>query len=853
MCSLESEISSVKFSTKLQLSKGSQTVQAIPAARICKFGRPRVSALILLALLHVFFAGTIAHAQSPTPEKDAPAAASHSEAQPLESSTAPVNFKSLPKNLFMDQKDFWTAPFHMTQKQWEWAFPAILAGGGLILADKRLEKHVPTDPSTVSHAVTASNAGVAALAGAGAGFFLLGQVKSNDQERETGILSGEAAIGALIDTEIFSYAAGRERPFTGTSPGRFFVGGDSFPSTHASISWAIASVIAHEYPGPLTQLLAYGAAGGVSAARFAGQKHFASDIVIGSALGWYMGRQVYMSRSHYSDADIAKYGTFDNGDDNPHRNLGSSYVPLDSWVYPALERLAALGYIQTDSLSIRPWTRLECQRLLGEAEDHGADSDAPEDVERLYAALSTEFKRESDLMDGERNLGVQPESAYSRFLGISGTPLTDNYHFGQTLLNDYGRPYEEGFNAVDGASGWGTVGPFVLYARGEYQYSPSAPAPTQAELNFFGVDQWPNGPALPVASISRFKLLDTYLGMNFANWQISFGRRSFWWGPSEGGTMLYSNNAAPLSNMVTLDRVTPFRLPWLFRYLGDIRFEGFIGHMTGLQFQTTVYSGATMPAVFGQYGKNLHPQPFLSGGKLSFKLTPNFEFGMAKTTIYGGPGNPVNVTTFLQSTFGVHVHGDVLGDGRTTADVSYRVPGLRDWLTFYAESFSEDEISPIPYLRKSSSQGGLYFPKLPWMNKLDLRLEGGYTDPIVFCGSCTYSNAQYVSGYNNDGRLIGTWIGRAAQGELIRTNYWLSPKRKIGLELRHRTIDRQFLPQGGNQNDVAVNADIFAGSGFRFSSNLQYERWDIPLLATTRQSNVAASLQFSFWPTPKSQ
>jgi hypothetical protein len=97
--------------------------------------------------------------------------------------------------------------------------------------------------------------------------------------------------------------------------------------------------------------------------------------------------------------------------------------------------------------------------------------------------------------------------------------------------------------------------------------------------------------------------------------------------------------------------------------------------------------------------------------------------------------------------------------------------------------------------------------------------------------------------------LIGTWIGRAAQGELIRTNYWLSPRKKIGLELRHRIIDRQYLPQGGSQNDVAVNADIFAGPGFRISGNIQYERWQIPLLATNRQSDVAASFQFSFWPS----
>ena len=284
-------------------------------------------------------------------------------------------------------------------------------------------------------------------------------MQSDDQKRETGILAGEAAIGALADTEIFKYAAGRERPFTGTSPGRFFVGGDSFPSAHSSISWAIASVIAHEYPGPLTQLLAYGTAGGVSAARWAGQKHFFSDVAIGAALGWYLGREVYRSHSHYSDADMAKYGTFIRAEetdseaqrvDRP-RMMGSSYLPLDSWAYPALERLAALGYIHSASLSVRPWTRLECARLILEAANHGAASDAPDEVRELYDSLSREFAYESQLMNGLQNLNAQEESAYSRFLGISGNPLTDNYHFGQTVLNDYGRPYQEGFNGVDGA------------------------------------------------------------------------------------------------------------------------------------------------------------------------------------------------------------------------------------------------------------------------------------------------------------------------------------------------------------------------------------------------------------------
>lgn len=795
--------------------------------------------------------------QNTTPDPSAP-----SSPIPVFSAST-VDIKSLPKNLFVDQKDFWTAPLHFTGKQWEWVAPSLVIGGLLIKADNNIEKHVPSSTNTVSLASTTSNVGVAALAASGAGLFLLGHIQSDDQKRETGILAGEAAIGALVDTEIFKYAAGRERPFTGSGTGRFFVGGDSFPSEHSSVSWAIASVIAHEYPGPLTQILAYGTAGGVSAARWAGQKHFASDVLIGAALGWYVGRQVYRAHSQYSDAEMARYGTFSKTEESEEKQaldktrfMGSSYVPLDSWVYSAVQRLAALGYIQSESLSIRPWTRLECARLLSEAAQQGANSDAATDVQQLYTSLSKEFGYESELINGENgqgNLNLQFESAYSRFLGISRSPLTDNYHLGQTLLNDYGRPYEKGFNAVDGASGYATAGPLVLYVRGEYQYAPSASAPAQSELNFFHeTDAWPTGPALPVASISHFKLLDTYLGLNLGNWQFSFGRNSLWWGPSEGGNMTFTNNAPPLNNMFTVDRVSPLRLPGFFRYLGDIRFQFFIGHMSGYEFLAPDLTANTQAPTIGQYGKSLHPQPFFDGGKISVKPTQNFEFAVSKTTIFGGPGFPMNVETFWKSTFGVRQNGGRLGDGQTFADFSYRIPKLRNWLTLYGEAFSKDEPNPIPYMRKSAFQGGLYFAKLPKIPRLDLRLEGGSTVPYqgYFSIDGFYENAEYTSGYTNDGQLIGSWIGRAAQGEFIRTNYWLTGRKKIGFELRHRKIDRLYLPQGGNQNDVALNADIFTGPSFRFLGVLQYERWNIPLLAQNRQSDVAASFEFSFWPTP---
>ena len=272
-----------------------------------------VASTVLVLLIVV--SSPFGWAQTPSQDQ-VPAPSSQQTADAQELSPGPVDIKSLPKNLFLDQKNLFTAPLRMTEKQWEWVVPGLLVGAGLIASDKTLENHVPKNLTTASHAVTASNAGVAALAASGAGLFLWGHLKSNDQQRETGLLAGEAAIGALADTELIKYIAGRERPFVGTSPGRFFVGGDSFPSLHASVSWAIASVIAHEYPGPFTQLLAYGVAGGVSASRWAGHQHFASEVVISSALGWYMGRQVFRSHSRYSDADIATYGTFNRAEES---------------------------------------------------------------------------------------------------------------------------------------------------------------------------------------------------------------------------------------------------------------------------------------------------------------------------------------------------------------------------------------------------------------------------------------------------------------------------------------------------------------------------------------------------------
>src|SRR5215471_12983642 len=79
----------------------------------------RVLILILLA------SGGNALAQTPDASTDSSAVASKPAETRQLLSPPPVDIKSLPRNLFVDQKNFWTGPLRMSQKQWEWAPAAI--------------------------------------------------------------------------------------------------------------------------------------------------------------------------------------------------------------------------------------------------------------------------------------------------------------------------------------------------------------------------------------------------------------------------------------------------------------------------------------------------------------------------------------------------------------------------------------------------------------------------------------------------------------------------------------------------------------------------------------------------------
>jgi hypothetical protein len=90
----------------------------------------------------------------------------------------------------------------------------------------------------------------------------------------------------------------------------------------------------------------------------------------------------------------------------------------------------------------------------------------PDEAHAIYEALNHELHDDMEGPCGPHQGSTRIESVYSVMRGISGTPLDDSYHLGQTIVNDYGRPYENGFNNYSGVSGYATAGRFALYLRG---------------------------------------------------------------------------------------------------------------------------------------------------------------------------------------------------------------------------------------------------------------------------------------------------------------------------------------------------------------------------------------------------
>jgi membrane-associated phospholipid phosphatase len=209
----------------------------------------------------------------------------------------PLTIK-LVRNILLDQKDIWTSPFHIKKKD---IVPLMVFGaslGVLIANDQKIATQLPNTVDQVAISKDVSNVGaVYTVLPITVGFYIGGVIGQNAKARETGVLAGEAVLDTLIVAGVLKVATQRPRPLYENGRGDFFKGGDSFPSGHSIESWALAAVVAHEYShNIIIPITAYGLASLVSFSRLSGQQHFASDILAGAGIGFYIGR--YVVKTH---------------------------------------------------------------------------------------------------------------------------------------------------------------------------------------------------------------------------------------------------------------------------------------------------------------------------------------------------------------------------------------------------------------------------------------------------------------------------------------------------------------------------------------------------------------------------
>ncbi len=528
---------------------------------------------------------------------------------------------------------------------------------------------------------------------------------------------------------------------------------------------------------------------------------------------------------------------FASNRDREKTTAGPVYVPLDSWIYPALKRLAALGYVPDEEGLAAPWTRSECLTLVKEAEDiasrHStkvAEGAMNEDAKTLIASLKREFADEPKAR-GQARI----ESIYTRLLQISGPPLRDSYHFGQTIVNDYGRPYETGVNALAGFSAFGTLGRFSGYFRGEYQEGSGRTAYDQGvQYLLSALDGVPARPVARTAPTSRFDPVEMYVGAHLGGLNFTFGKQSLWWGPGEDSAFSFSNNGEPFY-AVRIAQQTPFVLPGPFRLLGHIRTQMLIGKLSGHLYP---------------------PRPLINAEKVTFQLTENAELGFTRSTIFGGVGHPLTTGSFLRSFFSLSSTGGTAfgsandpGDRRSGFDFLWRVPGLRRFVTIYSDSLADDEPNPLDSPRRSAWAPGIYFSQLPGLRRMDLRLET-YSTLLYRAdegGRFFYWNNQYRDAYTNNGYLLGSWVGRDARAYEVSSTYWWSAQSKITGSFQQTKTGGLFLPGGGTQSDFSISSQCQLGPDVAVIPFVQFERYFIPALGVPKK-NVLIGLKITFSP-----
>ena len=228
--------------------------------------------------------------------------------------------KTLPRYVsgyFKDEGEMWTAPFRLDWKGLA-IFSTVLVGTGVLIANdesiyENFKRYQAQNPWVDKLSPKISLLGDWGVDCGIAGLFFLGGVLLKDRKaRDTGLMAWETLLHTGLLVQVVKHLAGRQRPEAENGldywygPKAFFkrysLGSfshfDSFFSGHTVSAWGLATVIAENYKNhawvPVT---CYGLATLAGLSRVTEDAHWLSDVFLGAAIGYAVGRMVVRNRN----------------------------------------------------------------------------------------------------------------------------------------------------------------------------------------------------------------------------------------------------------------------------------------------------------------------------------------------------------------------------------------------------------------------------------------------------------------------------------------------------------------------------------------------------------------------------
>jgi membrane-associated phospholipid phosphatase len=243
----------------------------------------------------------------------------------LYNQTSKINFHTYFILLGDDLKKQFTAPFHTKGDDWARVIAFGIVAGAATLADKPIDRYA-TNLRNNNNAVASISRTITAFGGYE--FYVLAAYTSytflskNQKINTTALLATQAYITTGAIEASFKFITGRQRPNyidpetkenKPTFHGPFYQfkkddngtkhpknSYNAFPSGHATVAFAAATVFAKEYKDKRAiPIIAYSAASLIALSRITENKHWFTDVFVGAMLGYLSGNQVVNNFHRY--------------------------------------------------------------------------------------------------------------------------------------------------------------------------------------------------------------------------------------------------------------------------------------------------------------------------------------------------------------------------------------------------------------------------------------------------------------------------------------------------------------------------------------------------------------------------